>query len=77
MENKIKLGKYRHYKKGDISEVFGTALHSETKEEFVLYKHLTGKYAGEKNYWVRPLDMFLEDIEVNGKKIPRFEYMGE
>lgn len=77
METNIKLGKYRHYKKGDISEVFGTALHSETKEEFVVYRHITGEHAGETHFWVRPIKMFLEEVEVNGKKVPRFEYMGE
>lgn len=77
IENKVKLGKYKHYKKGDMSEVFGIALHSETKEEFVLYRHLTGEHAGETNYWVRPVKMFLENVEVNGKKVPRFEYIGE
>ena len=75
MNEKIKLGKYKHFK-GDIMEVIGTALHSETLEEFVIYKHVTGDRAGESNYWVRPITMFLEEVEVNGKKIPRFEYMG-
>lgn len=77
MTKKIKLGKYRHYKKGDISEVVGTALHSETKEEFVVYRHLSGEHAGEINFWVRPIKMFLEEVELNGKKIPRFEYLGD
>ena len=75
-EIKIKLGKYKHWK-GDMVEVVGTALHSETLEEFVLYKHLSGKHAGEEHYWVRPVAMFLEEVEKNGKKIPRFEYLDE
>ena len=74
--NQIKKGKYKHYK-GDIMEVIGTALHSETLEEFVVYKHTTGKHAGEKHYWVRPLKMFLEEVEANGVKVKRFEYIGE
>lgn len=40
----IKLGKYKHYK-GDTVEVIGEALHSETLEEFVAYKHISGKHA--------------------------------
>lgn len=72
----IKSGKYRHWK-GDTVEVVGTALHSETLEEFVLYKHLTGAHAGEKNFWARPVKMFLEEVEKDGKKMPRFEYIDE
>ena len=54
----VKLGKYKHYK-GDTMEVIGEALHSETLEKFVVYKHITGKNAKEKHYWVRPLKMFM------------------
>lgn len=71
----LKLGKYKHYK-GDTVEVIGRALHSETLEEFAVYKHITGKRAGEPHYWVRPLKMFLEEVKVEGKKLPRFEYIG-
>ena len=70
----IKLGKYQHFK-GDIVEVIGKALHSETMEEFVVYKHITGKRVGEPYYWVRPLDMFLEEVERDGKKMPRFKFI--
>lgn len=76
MENTPKLGKYRHFK-GDVVEVEGFALHSETLEEFVVYKHITGKRTGEPHYWVRPVKMFTEEVEANGKKVPRFEYIGE
>lgn len=72
----IKLGKYKHFK-GDEVEVFGVALHSETMEEFVLYKHITGNKAGEENYWVRPIKMFVEEVEKDGKKYSRFEYIEE
>jgi len=46
---KVKLGRYQHYK-GDVVEVLGKALHSETMEEFVVYKHVTGKRIGEPYY---------------------------
>ena len=71
----INLGKYEHYK-GDMVEVIGKALHSETLEEFVIYKHTAGKRAGEPYYWARPLKMFTEEVEVDGKKLPRFRYVG-
>ncbi|MCX6723641.1 MAG: DUF1653 domain-containing protein [Candidatus Staskawiczbacteria bacterium] len=70
----VKPGKYKHFK-GDLVEVIGTALHSETLEEFVVYKHITGKRAGEPHYWVRPVKMFFEEVEVNGQKLPRFKYI--
>jgi hypothetical protein len=70
MENNfIKLGKYRHFK-GKEYEVIGIAKHSETLEEFVVYKALYG--AGE--LWIRPVKNFLEKTKVAEKEIPRFEY---
>jgi len=71
----LKPGKYRHFK-GDLMEVVGIGLHSETQEEFVIYKHATGDRAGEPYYWVRPVKMFTEAIERDGKKMKRFEFIG-
>jgi hypothetical protein len=72
--NPPQLGTYKHYK-GDMMEVIGTALHSETLEEFVVYKHISGKWADEKNYWVRPLAMFTENVLVDGQEVPRFKFI--
>lgn len=67
---KIELGIYRHYK-GKKYLTIGTAKHSETLEELVVYITL---YENEESaIWVRPLKMFLEEVIVNGKKIPRFK----
>ena len=68
----LKVGKYRHYK-GKEYEVIGIAKHSETLEELVVYQALYG----ERGVWVRPVKMFLEEVEVDGKKIPRFKYIGK
>lgn len=66
----ISLGKYRHYK-GKEYEVIGIATHSETMELLVVYKAL---YKEEgKNLWVRPLSMFIEEVNVNGQLVPRFQ----
>ncbi len=68
----IKKGKYRHFK-GNEYEVIDVAKHSETLEEFVVYKALYE----EKGLWVRPLKMFAEKIERDGKRINRFDFIGD
>lgn len=60
-------GLYRHYKGNDY-EVIGTATHSETGERLVVYRPCYG----ERAFWVRPLAMFMETVEVNGERKPRF-----
>ena len=69
--NEIKLGKYRHFK-GNEYEVIGIANHSETLEKMVVYRALYG----EKEIWVRPADMWDEEITRDGKTFKRFEYIG-
>lgn len=39
----IKLGKYRHFK-GNEYEVIGVASHSETLEQYVVYRALYSDY---------------------------------
>lgn len=53
--------------------MIGIARHSETTEELVVYQALYGEYG----LWARPLKMFMEEVEVGKKKIPRFRYVGE
>ena len=67
----VKSGRYRHYK-GKNYTVIGVARHSETEEELVVYR----KDYNDRGLWVRPLAMFLESVEVEGKTVPRFEYTG-
>ncbi len=68
----MKLGKYRHYK-GGIVEAISIARHSETLEEMVVYKALYEcRTFGMGSIWVRPKKMFLEDVVMDGKKVPRF-----
>lgn len=69
MKRQIKIGeKYRHFK-GKEYLVLYIAKHSETLEELVVYQALYG----ERGIWVRPLEMFLEQVEVEGRTIDRFE----
>lgn len=66
----MELGKYRHYK-GNSYEVIGVAKHSETEEEYVVYKALYGEFG----LWIRPKNMFLETVVMDGKEQQRFEYI--
>lgn len=68
----IKLGIYRHYKDG-LYDIIGVATHSETLEILVVYRALYG----EKSLWVRPYNMFIENIEIDNKIVPRFKYVSK
>jgi hypothetical protein len=68
----VSPGRYRHYK-GNEYEVVGIACHSETEEELVVYR----KLYGDHSLWVRPLGMFMENVLVDGRSVPRFEWIGE
>lgn len=65
-------GLYEHYK-GNRYKVLGIAKHSETLEELVVYQAQYGDYG----IWVRPKEMFFEDVEVNGEIVPRFNKIEE
>jgi len=66
------LGRYQHYK-GNYYEVLGVAKHSETLEPLVVYRALYGDHG----IWIRPLKMFMENVEVQGKFVPRFKYIDD
>ena len=68
----IKPGRYRHFK-GKEYEVLGVARHSETEEERVVYRALYGDFG----LWVRPVSMWNETVEHDGKTFRRFTYIGE
>ena len=68
----IRKGRYRHFK-GNPYEVVDIARHSETQEEYVVYRALYG----ERGLWVRPAAMFCEIIERDGRRMARFEFVGE
>ena len=70
--DEIRLGRYRHFK-GKEYEVLGVARHSETEEELVVYRALYGDFG----LWVRPVSMWNETVERDGKTFRRFTYIGE
>lgn len=74
-ENTIKSeliigGLYKHYK-GQHYKVLHVARHSEDLTNYVVYQALYGDFG----VWIRPLDMFLEKIEVMGQEKLRFQYI--
>lgn len=68
----IKPGKYIHFK-GNEYEVIGTATHSETQEEMVVYRALYG----DGGLWVRPAVMWNDIVEYNGRRIRRFSHIDD
>lgn len=71
----MKTGIYKHSKTGNLYQVHFTAKHSETLEDLVVYEAL---YDNPKSkFWVRPVVMFEELVEINGEKKPRFEFISE
>jgi len=66
----LKSGVYRHYK-GKFYQVFEVATHSESGELLVVYRCLYGDYS----WWVRPLSMFTETVEIAGEQIARFQWL--
>lgn len=68
----FKAGIYQHYK-GNKYIALGVAKHSETLEQLVVYIPLYDNE--ESKMWVRPLSMFMEEIEYNGVKQPRFKFL--
>jgi cyclomaltodextrinase len=68
---KIKIGKYRHYK-GKYYEVVAVARHSDTLREFVIYRSLYySKKFGKKDWWIKPAYLF------KNKSIPRFKFISK
>jgi cupin 2 domain-containing protein len=66
--NEVEPGRYRH-SKGNEYTVLGTARHSETLEELIVYRQ---EY-GDHGLWVRPKEMFFQTVTVDGREVPRFQ----
>ncbi|MFH1292011.1 MAG: DUF1653 domain-containing protein [bacterium] len=71
----IKPGRYRHYKGKDY-QVIGTGRNSETLEEMVVYQALyKSEDFGDKVLWIRPKELFLKPVMIDGKEAKRFKYI--
>lgn len=71
----IEPGLYRHYK-GNEYRVLGVGCHTEVHEYYVVYTPKNPK-AEQPELWVRPYGMFIETVEVNGEKVPRFDKLAD
>jgi len=75
------IGVYEHYKSTPedpkLYQVLAIAQHTETDEKFVVYIPLytVPEHTGLR-VRVRPLEMFVETVSINGKTVPRFHYVG-
>ena len=69
----IKLGEYEHYK-GKKYRVLGIGRHTEADEYFVVYAPLYG-HDGQPDIWLRPYQMFIGTVVVDGQVIPRFKHV--
>ncbi len=67
----IEPGEYEHYK-GNRYEVLGIGAHTETLEYFVVYKALYARENGPE-VWLRPYELFVSEVEVDGQMVPRFK----
>lgn len=74
LDEGLSIGKYRHFKNQKLYEVIGQAIHSETREEMIIYKALYHcEQYGSDQIWVRPKAMFFESVSHNGNFVPRFQ----
>lgn len=68
MVMQFKHGTYKHFK-GHIYKTIAIAKHSETLEEMVVYVNVEK----EADVWVRPVNMFTDEITRDGKTLKRFQ----
>lgn len=66
----LQQGIYKHYK-GNLYQVIGVGLHTETQETLVFYKALYGEY----RLFARPFAMFTETLTIEEHEVPRFKFI--
>lgn len=71
----LELGLYEHYK-GNKYRVIGVGCHSETHDYYVVYETLEPQ-PDKPDIWLRPYEMFIETVDIDGKTVPRFKKIGE
>lgn len=76
---RAEVGKrYQHYKNKQTYTVLGVARHTETGEDLVIYQgHYETDDLGKDPIFARPKGMWEEDVEYEGKTVPRFSLTEE
>jgi len=73
----LRIGKYKHYK-GYLYELICVGRNKDTLEEYVVYKGLyDSKEFGKNPIWIRAVKDFMGTVVVDGKEVPRFEFIGD
>ncbi|MSU75574.1 MAG: DUF1653 domain-containing protein [Candidatus Magasanikbacteria bacterium] len=73
--SEVKTGIYEHYK-GKRYQVIDEATESDSDETMVVYRGLyDDPKLGHHPLFVRSKKIFLEEVEVGGKRIPRFKFI--
>lgn len=72
----VYAGVYQHYK-GSLYLVLGLARHTETEEKLIAYIPLYTRpeHTGPR-ICVRPFEMFMDMVTVDGEEVSRFKYLG-
>ncbi len=65
-------GTYRHYKGAEYKVLF-IARHSDTEAKLVSYQDAEHP----EKVWARSPEVFMEQVEWEGKRVPRFAYLGK
>ena len=68
----IRLGIYQHCK-GKFYRVIGIGRDVDHLQVHVIYQELHPGYG----IWIRPYDQFIEETELDGKKVKRFTFLQE
>lgn len=68
----FKPGIYQHYKGGVYHALFVGRSSEDPTQEFVVYQSVEHGYV-----WIRPFQMFIEGVEVDGRMRPRFAWVKE
>lgn len=68
----LKVGQMWQHYKGKQYKMLVFCKHSETGEELVVYQRQE-----DGNTFARPVDLFFQDVEWEGKIVPRFTLVSE
>lgn len=82
-DSRVVLGVHEHFSGHHYNVtalghyVVGDGTEETVGAEVVVYHAMfTSPTYGDRHVWVRPIDNFTEEVEVDGRRVPRFRYVG-